>query len=330
MKKILISGGAGYLGVVLTKFLLKNYIIIVFDEFNFKWLEKNKNKVNFSERLFFIKKSIFDVKIEDFKDVEVVCDLNGLSNDPSSEINKAHTWKVNFYGRKKFAYLAKKAGVKKYIFNSTCAVYGFNDKVVDENSRTNPISVYAKANLRAEKEIYKLRSKKFTVNILRNSTLYGYSPSLRLDLVVHSFIYDYYKKSKIYINGDGNQYRPLISIFDVCKIYKKIIKNSFPSFTCNLVNFNIKIKDLAELICTNLKLSKKIIVFKKNNNDLRNYRVNSIVFKKYFNKIDSSNFSKDLKDLLYNFNKNKIKRGTENIRMLFYKKKFLKKNKSNE
>jgi hypothetical protein len=122
----------------------------------------------------------------------------------------------------------------------------------------------------------------------------------------------------------------MISIFNVCEIYTRIIKNSFPSFICNLVDFNIKIKDLAELICTNLKLSKKIIVYKNNNNDLRNYRVKSVVFKKYFNKIDSSKFAKDLKNLLNNFKKNKIKRGAENIRMLFYRKKFLKKNKNDE
>ena len=93
------------------------------------------------------------------KGVNIVCDLNGIPNDPSSELNKKHTWEINYNGRKKFAEMAKKSGVERYIFNSTCAVYGFNKKTVDENSKTNPLSTYAQANLKAEKQYSKLNLK---------------------------------------------------------------------------------------------------------------------------------------------------------------------------
>ena len=117
-------------------------------------------KIKHNDRLRIIKKDILNATSADFKGVNIVCDLNGIPNDPSSELNKKHTWKINYHGRKKFAEMAKKSGVERYIFNSTCAVYGFNKKTVDENSKTNPLSTYAQANLKAEKAIFKLKSKK--------------------------------------------------------------------------------------------------------------------------------------------------------------------------
>ena len=127
MKKILISGGAGYLGTLMSQELLKNYKVIIYDEFYFPWILKNKKIKNY-KNLKFIKKNISEVEVQDFKDVDVVCDLNGISNDPSSELNAKYTWNVNYKLRSNFATKAKKAGVQRYILNSTCSVYGFNKK----------------------------------------------------------------------------------------------------------------------------------------------------------------------------------------------------------
>ena len=146
MKNILISGGAGYLGTELTKYLLKENNVVVFDKFYFPWLKKNKNKISNSKRLTFIKKDITKVKKEDFKNIDIVCDLNGIPNDPAAEINPKFTWDINYRGRLNFAKVAKKAGVKRYVFNSTCSVYGYNKNKVNERSKQNPISTYAKAN----------------------------------------------------------------------------------------------------------------------------------------------------------------------------------------
>ena len=103
MKTILISGGAGYLGTELTINLLRNYKVIVYDVLYFPWLLKNKKKIKNNKNLKFIKKNINDVKKKDLNGVDIVCDLNGISNDPSSEINSKHTWKINYFGRLKFA-----------------------------------------------------------------------------------------------------------------------------------------------------------------------------------------------------------------------------------
>ena len=132
MKNILISGGAGYFGTFLTQQLLKDYNVTVYDLFYFPWLTRNKKKIKHSERLKFKKKHLKDVKVDDFKDIDIVLDLNGISNDPSSELNPGHTWKLNNTYRKKFAIAARKAGVKRYIFNSTCSIYGFSKKSLKE------------------------------------------------------------------------------------------------------------------------------------------------------------------------------------------------------
>ena len=196
MKTILISGGAGYLGTVLSQELLKNYKIVIFDQLYFPWIFKNRKKLKFNKNLKFIKKNIIDIKITDFKGIDIVCDLNGISNDPSSELNSSHTWNVNYKSRVKFAQLAKKAGVKRFIFNSTCSVYGFNKNKVYEDGKKNPLSTYAKANYKAENKILKLKNNNFKVNALRNSTLFGFSNTMRLDLVINIFVYNLMQKKK--------------------------------------------------------------------------------------------------------------------------------------
>ena len=321
MKTILISGGAGYLGTVLTQHLLKKNIVIVYDEFNFNWLIKNKKKVKFNRRLFLVKKNILDVKKKDFKGVDIVCDLNGIPNDPSSELNKKFTWKINNYARKKFAETAKKAGVEHYIFNSTCAVYGHNNHVVEEDSVKRPMSTYAKANQKSEQFIYSLKSKKFTVHILRNATLYGVSPSMRLDLVINIFVYNYLKIKIIEINGNGKQWRPLISVQDVCKVYSILILKKPKSFICNLVAFNSKIRDLAEKIRNILNAPKSSIVYKKDNIDKRNYNVSNKKFKRIFANFKFVRLDKDVKALRRYYIRYKIKKDIKTVRMLFYKKK---------
>lgn len=324
MKKILISGGGGYLGTYLTQELLKDHEVVVYDKFYFKWLYKNKKKIKYNKRLTFIKKDILHVTVNDFKGIDIVCDLNGIPNDPSSELNKKHTWKINYKGRVQFANLAKSCGVKRYILNSTCAVYGYNKKIVNENSTTNPLSTYAKANLKAEKSIYNMKGKNFKVNILRNSTLFGFSQSLRLDLVINVFAYSYLHKKKITVNGDGKQWRPFISLTDVAKVYKiLVIKEDYPSFITNLVAFNSTIKDLAFQVIKHFRGSEKQIEFLTNNKDNRNYRTKSINMKKYFNNIKFSKLKFEINELVKGIKKYKIKSNSSTIRMKFYKKKFL-------
>jgi len=324
MKHILISGGAGYLGTVLTQHLLKKNYVTVYDAFYFPWLKTNKKKIKNSNRLKILDKKLHEVKKEDFSNIDIVCDLNGISNDPSSELNSKFTWDINYKERANFAKIAKQSGVQRYIFNSTCSVYGFNKNKASENSKLNPISTYAKANLKSEREIYKLNNKHFRVNILRNATLYGFSNVLRLDLVINIFVYNLLKKKDIKVDGDGMQFRPFISLNDICKVYSYLIDNpKKPSFICNLVSFNSTIKSIAFRISKILKNNKSKIIFNKNNKDKRNYYAISRNFTKYFGKnFKFTSFSKEIKVLSKLIKKNKIKLNIKTVRVKFYKKLF--------
>ncbi len=323
MKTILISGGAGYLGTELTKTLLKKYYVVIYDKFNFPWIIKNIKKIKNYERLKIINKDIERVEIEDFKNIDYVCDLNGIPNDPASELNPKKTWDINFKARYNFAKKAKQAKIKRYIFNSTCSVFGHNKKKVFENSVKRPISTYAKANLMAEKKIYKLKSKNFKINVLRNSTLFGFSNSMRLDLVINIYVYKIMKNKKIVVHGDGEQWRPFISVRDICRIYEHVLKNqNISSFICNLVAFNSTIKIIANKIKNIFKIKKNVIIFNKSNFDKRNYKVGSKNFKKYFKNFKFSNFSKEIVDIKKKIKLFKIKQNSKTIRMLYYQKLF--------
>ena len=146
---------------------------------------------------------------------------------------------------------------------------------------------------------------------------------MRLDLVVNIFVLNLMNKKKIFVDGDGGQYRPFISLKDMCNIYNVLVKNSLlPSFICNLVSFNSKISLIAKKICKILNRDNKLINYKKNLSDKRNYVVGSKNFKKYFGKkFKFSKFEKEIINLKKNLKKYKINYDVNTIRMEFYKKK---------
>lgn len=322
MKKILIIGGGGYVGTELSKILLKKHKVIVYDLFYFDWLLKNKNKLKNSSNLFIKKKNILSVEDKDFKDVDIVCDLVGIANDPSSDLNKLYSRMINYSARYKFAKFAKKNGVKRYIFNSTCSIYGYNEKKVFERSKTNPLSCYAKAVLKAEKKIYLLRSKNFKVNILRNATLFGFSNTMRFDLVINLFAYLLLKNRKITINGDGMQSRPFLSVNDISRIYDNIITKNPKSFIVNVLAFSINIKILSKKIIKILKKPSNFISYDLSKKDHRNYNVGSKNFKKFFKQFKFTSLDYDLKKMINHIKNKKLKPNVNTIRVKFYEKIF--------
>ena len=131
------------------------------------------------------------------------------------------------------------------------------------------------------------------------------------------------KWKKIFIDCDCKQFRPFISVSDIIKIYKHLIKNNYlPSFICNLVSFNATVSTIAKSVCKILKINENLIYFKEKSVDKRNYIVGSKNFKKYFGKnFKFSSFSREVKFLKKNMIKHKIKNNNQTIRMKFYKRK---------
>jgi len=214
--KILVTGGAGYIGSILVRLLLKEgYDVRVLDRFFFGQdpLKEIEDQIDI------IKGDIRWIDPDVLNGIDVVMDLASLSNDPSGELNPKKTMEINFKGRVRIAKLAKKNGVSRYIFPSSCSVYGFQDGIITEESNTNPLTTYAKANILTEQEIFPLSDKNFTVVSLRQSTVYGFSPRMRFDLAINGMVLGFYKNGKIPIMRDGTQWRPFVHVRDTSKAF---------------------------------------------------------------------------------------------------------------
>ncbi len=233
-QKVLVTGAGGYIGSVLVPYLLeKGYEVIALDRFFF-----GKEKLpSIRDNLSIVEDDIrfFDRKI--LEGVDAVVDLAALSNDPTGELDPVKTWSINYLGRFRVAVLSKLMGVKRYILPSSCSVYGFQEGVVDETSPLNPLTTYAKANLKAEEDILPLADNTFTVVILRFATVYGFSPRMRFDLAINGMVKGFFKNGKIPILRDGNQWRPFVHVKDVCKAVTLALEA--PSELVNKEIFNV-------------------------------------------------------------------------------------------
>ncbi len=250
--RVLVTGGAGYIGSVLLRILLEHgYDVVCLDRlfFGLEPIKELLDRPDFK----LVKDDIrwFDPKI--LKDVDVVIDLAALSNDPAGELDPAKTYDINYLGRIRVARLSKEYGVKRYIFASTCSVYGFQKEIVNENSNLNPLTTYAKSAALAEKDLLPLASKNFSVTILRFATAYGLSYRMRFDLVVNAMVLALFKAGKIRVGGDGTQMRPLVHIRDISKAIIKVIESDTEKINGEIFNVgsneqNYRIIDLAKEI----------------------------------------------------------------------------------
>jgi len=265
---ILITGGCGYTGTVLTKNLLDyGYKVTIIDiQWFGNFLKKNKN-------LKIIKADIRDIKESYFKGVDVVVHLANIANDPSVELNPDLSWEVNVLATKKLIEYSINKNVKQFIFASSGSVYGVKkEKHVTENLDLVPISTYNKTKMIAER-VLKSYESEIKFHSIRPATVCGYSPRMRFDVSVNMFVLQALKDKKLNILG-GQQIRPNIHIQDLSNVYTHFIENrkNIKSGFYNAGFENLKIIDIAKLV---QKFIPSKIIIKKNNNDPRSYRQNS-------------------------------------------------------
>lgn len=311
MKKVLITGNLGYIGTVLTEELLKeDYEIIGIDTcfYNDKSLYDFEFKKDFKQ----FKKDIRDVQLTDFKEIDFVIHLAALSNDPLGELNSPLTDIINSKSSLRLAELAKKAGTTKFLFSSSCSIYGTtNDQSLNENANMNPLSAYAHSKVNFEKELSKLANAQFSPVFLRNGTAYGISPNMRFDLVVNNLMGWAYTTKEIKILSDGKAWRPIVHIRDIANAFiavlkapKDIIHNE--AFNVGINSENYQIKDIAKSI-HELMPDCEIKILGKDNPDQRNYNVNFDKIKeklKFFK--PTWNLKKGIEELLNKFEKIKL------------------------
>lgn len=275
MAKVVVTGAGGYIGTQLVKDLLErgNEVLAV-DRFFFG--EETLKDFEFNSKLKILKKDIRDINIKDLQNYEVVCDLACLSNDPAGEIDPKLTFEINRDGRIHVAQMAKKAGVQKYILSSSCSVYGTGkEEQLSENSETNPISVYAKSTLEAEKESLNLNDNNFSVTALRNATVFGLSARMRFDLVVNLMTLSAFKNNRIIVMGGGLQWRPLVHLNDVSNAFITVIEaksNKVGGEIFNIGFDNFQIRNLAYLVREVIPIPIEIDLA-PDDIDKRNYKV---------------------------------------------------------
>jgi len=254
--KVLITGGAGYIGSVLSRMLLeKGYEVKILDRFFF-----GKDSIKEIED----QVEIFEDDVRSFNPsilngVDAVVDMAALSNDPSGELDPNLTLEINYKGRVRVAKLAKKHGVKKYVLASSCSVYGFQNGILNENSKVNPLTTYAKANVLWENEVLPLANKNFCVTALRQATCYGFSYRMRFDLAINGMVLGFFKNGKIPIMRDGTQWRPFIHVRDTSKAFIKVLEAEEELVNKQIFNVgsndqNYQIFPLAELIAKSIGL----------------------------------------------------------------------------
>tara|TARA_A100001015_G_C15037634_1_gene737376 strand:- start:1461 stop:2438 length:978 start_codon:yes stop_codon:yes gene_type:complete len=303
--KCLIIGGAGYIGLVLLDQLQKNYDIIVFDSFFFNKIEQLKKKYR---NITFIKGDINkDIKNKHFKKIKTVIHLAGLANDPSSDYNPNNTVLTNHISTIKIANMAKNNKVKKFIYASSCSVYGdHGKKLINENTIERPLTVYALSKFSSEKEILKLNKNSFQVISLRFATLFGLSPRMRFDLGVNTMTKNILQGKSIMVNGDGKQYRSFVHVKDVAASIKFFL-NHKKKLNHKIYNIgskinNVRIIELARLfkkIFLNLKIKKNL-----KNYDFRSYEVNFDRLSKIMNNNNFVTLEEGIKEI-FNYYKNK-------------------------
>lgn len=253
--KVIVTGGAGYLGNVLVPLLLEaGKKVVVLDTFYFgkEHLAKYASNPNLS--LIEVDVSHHENLPSLFKDVETVIHLAGLSNDPSGDLDPNLTIQTNFLGTLSLARRAKAEGVKKFIFISSCSVYGASGSThLDEQSEVGPVTLYALSKLQCENELLPLADSKFSVTALRFATLFGYSPRMRFDLAINVMTKRALQGKSIILNGDGVQYRPFLHVKDASRAIMTVMDEDQSIVNKQIFNvgnseLNFMIKDLVILM----------------------------------------------------------------------------------
>jgi len=249
--KLLVTGNLGYIGSVLTEELkTSGHDVAGLDIGYFRDCRLAEAPEPARQSV----KDIRDVELADFAGFEGVVHLAALSNDPLGEFAPTLTEAINFAGTVRAAELAKRAGVRRFVFASSQSMYGVSttdDELDEDASEKKPVTAYARTKWEAELAIRKLAAPGFVVTALRPSTVFGVSPRLRSDIVFNNLVGCAFTRGRIEIKSDGTPWRPVVHVRDVCQAFlagltapEEIVQGR--SFNVGIPNGNFTVRDLAE------------------------------------------------------------------------------------
>ncbi len=267
--KLLVAGGAGYLGSVLIPRLLdRGYDVDVVELF---WFGNHlPNQVGVLNR------DIFHLTVEDLKPYDQVIFLAGLSNDPMAEYSPSKNFVLNAAAPAYLGYIAKIAKVKRYLYASSCSVYGYTEnELYDETRPVGSSYPYGISKLQGEQAALQLTNDEFSVICLRKGTISGYSPRMRLDLIVNTMFKTALRDGIITVNNPSI-WRPILSIEDAATAYVRAVEaNTKISGVFNLASGNYTVGEVADVVRARIeeRLGLRIDLCIKHTQDFRNYKV---------------------------------------------------------
>ncbi|MBV8152215.1 MAG: SDR family oxidoreductase, partial [Candidatus Eremiobacteraeota bacterium] len=251
---VLVTGGAGYIGLeVCRQFLERGDRVRLVDRFFFG--------EDLPEELAAIERIEGDIRAWDdrwLEGIEIVSHLAGLSNDPTAEYDPEANWQMNALGTERLAAACVRAGVARLIFGSSASIYdGLGPGMFDESAEVKPRGAYSLSKRYGEEALLAAASAQFAPVILRQGTVYGYSPRMRFDLVVNTFVKDALVHRKLFLHGGGWQWRPLVEVRDVAQAHVVCAtspRERVAAEIFNVMQANYQIRELAMLVAGSLGL----------------------------------------------------------------------------
>ncbi|MBV9385722.1 MAG: SDR family oxidoreductase [Chroococcidiopsidaceae cyanobacterium CP_BM_ER_R8_30] len=273
--KILVTGTEGYLGTLLPPLLMKNgHEVIGVDTGFYKvgWLYNGSELTAKT-----LNKDIRQITAEDLQGVEAIVHMAELSNDPTGQLSPTITYDINHKGSVRLARLAKTVGVRRFVYMSSCSVYGVaTDSYVTEEHSVNPQTAYAECKTLVERDVKEIADDNFSPTFMRNATAFGASPRMRFDIVLNNLAGLAWTTKEIKMTSDGMPWRPLVHALDIGKAIvcvleapRDIVHNQI--FNVGDSSNNYRVKEIAEIIGEIFKGCR--LTFGNNGADNRSYRV---------------------------------------------------------
>ncbi len=272
--RVLVTGNAGYIGSILVPMLedagheVRGMDTCLFRDCALVPFELPPTR----------EKDVRDVTAADLDGVDAIIHLAGLANDPLGDLDPPATYEINHEATIRLARAAKEVGIKRFLYASTCSVYGAaGDDFIDENSAPNPVTPYGRSKIMAERDLAPLADDSFCPVFLRAATAYGVSPYLRFDLALNNLVAWAYTTQQVFLKSDGMAWRPLVHIRDIAQAYvvlltapEEVVRSQ--AFNIGDSDENYRIKDLAEIVRDGV-LGSELVMADDASHDHRCYRV---------------------------------------------------------
>jgi nucleoside-diphosphate-sugar epimerase len=274
--KVLVTGVDGYIGSLLGPYLLKRGLDVTGVDAGYYragWLYPANDA-----RPYIYTKDLRELTLEDLQGFDAVAHLAELSNDPLGQQDPGLTHEINHTGSVRLANLARQAGVKRFVYMSSCSVYGVGspDGFMDESSPVNPQTAYAECKAKVERDVQPMADENFAPCFLRNATAYGASPRMRFDIVLNDLCGLAWTTKQIKMTSDGTPWRPLVHALDMCQAVHLALTGPVDLMRGQIFNVgssdqNYQVRDIAQIVARTFPGCE--LEFGTNSADNRSYRV---------------------------------------------------------